>query len=243
MTQILTRTVAAAALFACAGTAAAQSTPSPAPAPAPRGEWSFAFGAATDNRSKDASKSDGDAYVWGQTEWAGASSPVYAGAGFETIRSSTGSDLELEAGVGLRPEVAGFDLDLNATYKQQVDADPGTDDDAWEFTADAMRSIGPASGRLRLQYSPDGTGSVEAWTWYEAQIGWAFTDRLQASAAIGRREQDNSDDYTGWNAGLTFAVTESLEAELRYHATDATDVPHANERYSDSLVAGITVAF
>ena len=241
MTRLLTCAVAAAALLACAGTAAAQSAP--APTPSVRGDWSFAFGAATDNRSKDASKSDGQAYVWAQTEWNSASSLVYAGAGFETIRSSTGSHLELEAGVGLRPDVAGFDLDLNATYKQQVDADPGTDDDAWEFTADAMRSIGPASGRLRLQYSPDGTGSVEAWTWYEAQIGWAFTDRLQASAAIGRREQDNSDDYTGWNAGLTFAVTNSLEAELRYHATDAADVPHANERYSDSLVAGISVAF
>ncbi len=239
MTRLLIRAVATAALLACAGTAAAQS----GPAPAPGGDWSFAFGTATDNRSKDASKSDGQAYVWGQTEWNRASSPVYAGAGFDTIRSSTGSHLELEAGVGLRRDVAGFDLDLNATYKQQVDADPGTDDDAWEFTADAMRSIGPASGRLRLQYSPDGTGSVQAWTWYEAQIGWAFTDRLQASAAIGRREQDNSDDYTGWNAGLTFAVTDSLEAELRYHATDAADVPHANERYSDSLVAGISVAF
>ena len=240
MIRLLTRAVAATAvLLACAGTAAAQS----GPAPTPRGDWSFAFGTATDNRSKDASKSDGQAYVWGQTQWDSASSLFYAGAGFDTIRSSTGSNLELEAGVGLRPDVAGFDLDLNATWKQQVDADQGTDDDAWEFTADVKRAIGPASGRLRLQYSPDGTGSVEAWTWYEAQIGWAFTDRLQASAAIGRREQDNSDDYTGWNAGLTLAVTDSLEAELRYHATDAADVPHANERYSDSLVAGISVAF
>ena len=238
MTKILIRAVAAAALLACAGTAAAQSAP--VPAPPPRGDWSFAFGAATDNRSKDASKSDGEAYVWGQTEWTSASSLVYAGAGFETIRSSTGSDLELEAGFGLRPEVAGFDLDLNATYKQQVDADPGADDDAWEFTADVKRSIGPASGRLRLQHSPDGTGGTRAWTWYEARVGWDFTDKLQATAAIGRREQDNSIDYTGWNAGFTYAVTEHLEAEVRYHATDA-NVP--GEQYADALVAGISVAF
>jgi uncharacterized protein (TIGR02001 family) len=236
MSRILTTAAVAAALLAFAGSASAQEGPAASSA----GDWSFAVGAATDNRSKEASKSDGDPYVWGQAEWASARGLFYGGAGFETIKSSTGSELELEAGFGLTPEVAGFELDLNATFKQQIGADRGADDDAWEFTADLMRSIGPASGRLRLQHSPDGTGSTRAWTWYEARAGWAFTPKLEASAAIGRREQDNSVDYTGWNAGFTYALTESLEAELRYHATDA-DVP--GEQYADALVAGISVAF
>ena len=158
----------------------------------------------------------------------------------ETIRSSTGSELELKVDAGLRPEIAGFDLDLNAAYKYQVDANPGADEDSWEFTADVKRSIGPASGRIRLQYTPDSTGSTESWTWVEARIGWDFTDKLEGTASIGRREQDNSIDYTGWNAGFTYAVTEHLEAELRYHATDA-DVP--GEQYADALVAGISFAF
>jgi uncharacterized protein (TIGR02001 family) len=236
MSRILTTASAMAALLAFAGSASAQEAPTAAPA----GEWSFALGAATDNRSKEASKSDGDPYVWGQTEWASATGLFYAGAGFETIKSSTGSELELEAGVGFTPEVAGFELDLNATYKQQVDANAGSDDNAWEFTADLARSIGPASGRLRLQHSPDGTGSTRAWTWYEARVGWEFTPKLEATASIGRREQDNSIDYTGWNAGFTYALTDNLEAELRYHATDA-DVP--GEQYADALVAGISIAF
>ena len=61
-----------------------------------------------------------------------------------------------------------------------------------------------------------------------------------ATASIGRREQDNSVDYTGWNAGFTYALTRRLEAEVRYHATDA-DLP--GEQYADALVAGISVAF
>ncbi|RZI99915.1 MAG: porin [Brevundimonas sp.] len=202
--------------------------------------WSFAAGAGTDNRSKDASKSAGEPYVWGGAEWESASGLLYAGPGFETIKSSTGSDLEAELGVGLRPEIAGFDLDLNATHKWQIDADPGTDDDAWEFTADVKRSIGPASGRVRLQHSPDGTGSTEAWTWVAARAGWDFNDKLTGTVEIGRREQDNAVDYTGWNAGFTYALTRSLEAEVRYHATDA-DVP--GEQYADALVAGISIAF
>lgn len=230
---LTTATALAAALLAMAGGAAAQDA-------APAGDWSFAVGAGTDNRSKDASKSDGDAFVWGEAEWESASGLFYAGPSFETIRSSTGSELELKASAGVRPQFAGFDLDLNAAYKYQVDANPGADADAWEFTADVKRSIGPASGRLRLQYSPDSTGSTEAWTWVEARVGWDFTDKLSGTASIGRREQDNSLDYTGWNAGFSYALTRNIEADLRYHATDA-NVP--GEQYADALVAGISFAF
>jgi opacity protein-like surface antigen len=231
---LTTAAVAATALLACASGAAAQDAASD------YGNWSFAFGTATDNRSKDASKSDGEAFVWGQAEWSSASGLFYVAPGLETIKSSGGSNLEFETTLGARPQVAGFDLDLNAAYKHQIDSNPGYDDTAWEFTADVKRSIGPASGRVRLQHSPDGTGSTEAWTWVEARLGWAFTDKLEGAASIGRREQDNSLDYTGWNAGFTYALTRNLEADLRYHATDA-DVP--GEQYADALVAGISVAF
>jgi uncharacterized protein (TIGR02001 family) len=204
------------------------------------GNWTVSFGAATDNRSKDASKTMGDAYVWGQAEWESASGLFYAGPGVETIKSSTGSELELEIGGGYRPQVLGFDLDLNATFKQQLDADPGADDDAWEFTADVKRSIGPASGRVRLQHSPDGTGSTEAWTWVSVRGGWDFSDKLTASAEIGRREQDNSVDYTGWNAGFSYALTGNIEAEVRYHDTDADA---NNPQYADAVVAGLSFSF
>lgn len=234
MIRTLTTTAAATALLALATTAAAQD-----PAP-PSGSWSFIVGAATDNRSKAASKSDGDPFVWGQAQWTSASGLFYAGPAFETIRSATGSELELEASAGVRPQFAGFDFDVSAAYKHQVDADPGADADAWELTADMKRSIGPASGRLRAQYSPDGAGATEAWTWVEAQLGWDFTDRLYASAAIGRREQDSSVDYTGYNVGVSYALTRTLEADLRWHGTDA-EVP--GEQYADRLVAGLSLAF
>lgn len=233
MIRILTTAAAATALLAIALPAAAQD------APPASGSWSFAFGAATDNRSKDVSKTDGDAFVWGEAEWESASGMFYAGPSFETVRSS-GSELEVALNAGVRPEFAGFDFDLNAKHKWLIDANPGADDDAWEFTADMKRSIGPASGRIRLQYSPDSTGATEAWTWTEAQVGWDFTDKLYASAAIGRREQDNSVDYTGYNVGLNYALTRNIEGELRWYGTDA-DVP--GEQYADSLVAGLSFAF
>ncbi len=233
MIRTLTTTAAATAVLALATTAAAQD-----PAPS-AGSWSFVVGAATDNRSKGLSKSDGDPFVWGEAQWESASGLFYAGPSFETIKAS-GSELEVALDAGVRPEFAGFDFDLNVKHKWLVDADPAADADAWEFTADMKRSIGPASGRLRAQYSPDSTGGTEAWTWVEAQLGWDFTDRLSASAAIGRREQDNSVDYTGYNLGLSYAVTRNLEADLRWHGTDA-EVP--GEQYADRLVAGLSLAF
>ncbi len=231
MIRTLTTAAAAAALLACAAPAVAQDAPS--------GSWSFAVGAATDNRSKDASKTGGDAFVWGEAEWENATGLFYGGASFETIDSS-GSDLEVKVSGGVRPQVAGFDLVLDVAHKWQIDANPGADDDAWEFTADVKRSIGPASGRLRLQYSPDSTGATEAWTWVEARLGWDFTDKLSASAAIGRREQDNNVDYTGWNAGFAYALTRNLEADLRYYSTDVA-VP--GQQYDDGLVLGLSYAF
>ena len=233
--RLLTTAFVAAALLAPAA-AHAQESP---PAPASSGDWSFSFGAATDNRSKDASKSDGEAFVWGQGAWESADGMFYGTVGAETIDGG-GSKLESELALGVRPQAAGFDFDLNVAWKNRFDADAGYDADAWEFTADASRSIGPAGARIRLQHSPDGTGSTKAWTWYEARLSWDFTPKLSGSTAIGRREQDNSIDYTGWNVGLSYALTRNLEADLRWHATDA-DVP--GEQYRDALVFGLSAAF
>lgn len=203
------------------------------------GGWSFGLGAATDNRSKDASKSEGDPFVWGEAEWENADGFFYGGADFETIKSG-GSRLEMGVGAGIRPQVAGFDLDLNVTHRWRLDSDTGVDDDAWEFTADVSRSIGPANARLQLQHSPDGAGPVKAWTWVEGRIGWDFTDKLSGTASVGRREQDNAPDYTGWNIGATYALTRDVELDLRYHDTSAKE---PGEQYASALVAGISVYF
>lgn len=229
MLRILTTAAFSTALLALAAPALAQDG----------GAWSFQVGAGSDNRSKDASKSDGDPFVWGQAQWESGDGLFYAGPSFETIKAG-GSEMELAIKGGVRPQWAGFDFDLNVQHQWRLDADAGYDDDAWEFTADMKRAIGPARARVRLQHSPDGTGATKAWTWASVQGGWDFTDKLSASAEIGRRQQDNSIDYTGYNIGVSYALTRSVEADLRWHGTDA-DMP--GEQYADALVAGVSFAF
>ncbi|HAJ03484.1 MULTISPECIES: TorF family putative porin [unclassified Brevundimonas] len=225
--------LSALTLLAIATPAAAQSMAG--------GDWAFGVGAGTDNRSKDVSKSGTDAYGWALTEWTSGDGFFYGGAGAETIDSS-GSNLEIEAGFGIRPQMGGFDFDLNATHKWRVDANPGTDDDAWEFTADVSRAIGPAKAKLRLQYSPDGTGSTEAWTWVEARASWDLTLDTALSAGIGRREQDLSVDYTGWDVGVTWQLAPAVDLDLRYHDTDA-DPTLFGDQYGSALVANVGFYF
>lgn len=231
-------TLVVAALLAAASSATAQDAVDQARSSA-LDNWTLSFGAATDNRSKEVSKSNGDAFAWGVILWESDDGLFYGGVGAEGIESN-GSSVEVETQAGVAPQYGGFDLNFNVAHKYRPGSDDGDDDDAWEFTADMSRSIGPASGRLRLQHSPDGTSTTEAWTWVEARVGWEFTPDLFATAAVGRREQDNSIDYTGWNAGVTYALNRNVEVDLRYHATDADEF---GIQFEDALVGGISFAF
>lgn len=204
------------------------------------GAWSAVVGAATDNRSKSASKSGSDPFVHGLAEWVSADGRFHAGPAFETIRSSTGSRLEVSVGAGYRPQIAGFDLGLGAVHKWQVDADPGADDDSFEFTATASRAIGPASARLQVQYSPDGVGAPFAFTWVEARLGWDLSNAVEATAALGHREQDGGIDYTGWNAGLTWTLSDRADLDLRWYDTSVSD---RGTPFDAALVAGVNLYF
>lgn len=205
------------------------------------GDWAFGVGGGSDNRSKQVSKSGTDPYAWGLAEWNSGDGFYYARPAFQTV-DSIGSDLELELAVGIRPQLAGFDLDLSVARKWYVDADPNTDNQAWEFTADARRSIGPVEGRVRIQHSPDNMGTSESGTWVEARASWDLTLDTELSAGIGRREQDMAPDYTGWDVGATWLLTSAIDLDLRYHDTDADPVLFG-DRYGSTLVASVGFYF
>lgn len=202
------------------------------------GHWSFELGAGTDNRSKGASKSANDPYVFGEAQW-NAVNGFYADIEFETIDSS-GSYVETEAEAGWQYSLGGFDFDTSASHKWRVGAVEGHDDAAWEFQFDIMRDIGPADTRLRVEHSPDGLGSTRAWTWWEGRVRFPLTDRVKAGATLGRREQDNGPDYTGWNVGAAYEVRDGLSLDLRWHDTDAHT---AGETYEGALVLSVLSTF
>ena len=122
-------------------TAAASAFAAPAFAQDEPDNWSVTFGAATDYRSKGVSKTLGDPYAFGELEWQTDNEQVYVAVAVARVKQSIGASGEADITVGYRPEVAGFNLDLNAMYRVYPDANSGTDNDYWEFTADASRYI------------------------------------------------------------------------------------------------------
>lgn len=203
-----------------------------------RGNWTFELGAGTDNRSKGASKSGADPYIFAEMQWNDASG-FYADLEFETIDSS-GSRVETEAEAGWQYSALGFDFDTSASHKWRLDAVAGHDDAAWEYQFDIIKDFGDVDTRFRVEHSPDGLGSTRAWTWIEGRVRFPLADRLKASATVGVREQDNAPDYTGWNAGVAYEVTDTTSVDLRWHGTDAEA---QGEQYEDALVASVLVAF
>ena len=208
-------------------------------ASAQSGVWKFHVGAGTDNRSRDISKSDGEATTWGRALWHSDSGMFYAGPAYETLNMG-GAELGYAFFAGARPSFAGFDFDLQTSYKALVQADKGFDDGTFEVKVDAMRAVGPVKTRLRAEYSPDGLGGTEEWSWVSAQVAYPLTRALTASAEIGYRDQENNIDYTGYNAGVTYAVAPRLGLDVRWHGTDA-NIP--GEQHNDRFVASVTYGF
>lgn len=201
--------------------------------------WFFELGAGTDNRSKNVSKSDTDAYVFGSATWQSVDRRFYVRPSFEGIQSG-GSDVEVAFATGFTPEAWGYEFDLNVAYLNRIDVDAGYDEDAWELTGNMARAIGPARGNLQVQYSPDAAGPTRSFVWVEAELGWEFSQRLSGSAAVGRREQVGAPDYTGWNAGMTLGLTEAIDLDVRYYDTSK----HAEgAEYRDAVVAEVRLAF
>jgi len=224
------------ALTALALTLAA---PAPALAQTVAGDISFDFAVGTDNRSKGASKSEGDPYAMAGVEW--EANGFYVGAEGQSIDHSNGSNLEAQISAGWRPEAAGFDFDLSATHKWYVDANPGTENQAWEFTADVSRQLTErVDARVRFQYSPDSAGSTRSWTWVEARGRVRVHPRVRLSAAVGRREQVNGRDYTAWNVGADFKINDHARLDLRWYDTD---VANPSATYSEAVVAVLSLGF
>lgn len=202
--------------------------------------FSFSFGGGTDYRSKGTSKTQGDPYAYVAAEWQTDNELFYVAGSAATVKQSFDATTELDVTFGYRPELAGFALDLSAMYRWYPDANAGADDEYWEYTADVSRSIGPVSGRLRVQYSDDNAGGGEEYTWVEGRVGYKINDKVKATAAYGQREQTNSVDYAAWNIGVNWAFAGPADLDLRYYDTDATEY---GKNYEDAFVAVVNFNF
>ncbi|MBX7248880.1 MAG: TorF family putative porin [Caulobacteraceae bacterium] len=202
--------------------------------------WRLSFGFATDYRSKGTSKTLREPYAWISQEWHTDDENYFVSVGSARVQQSFGADIETEVRAGWRPEAAGFSFDLSGLYRYYPDADKTADRDYWEVTADVSRSVGPVAARLRVQYTPDAAGTSHAFVYYEARASYRLTPKWRASAAVGRRDTEDSIDYSAWNVGVDYRVDDNVDLDLRWYDTDADD---RGKQYEDALVGAINFTF
>ena len=68
--------------------------------------------------------------------------------------------------------------------------------------------------------SPDGFGAADASIYYELNGSVPVSEKLSFSGAVGRQTYDGPGDYSTWNLGAAYALTDKLSLDLRYHDTD-----------------------
>lgn len=107
-----------------------------------------------------------------------------------------------------------------------------------EFKAAASRAFGPVTLGGAVYYSPNFFGADDNATYVEANGSFSPASKWTVSGALGYQYLDVSDDYTTWNAGVAYAITDNISVDARYHGTDV-DAP----LYDDRAVATLKFAF
>lgn len=198
---------------------------------------SFAFniGANTDYVFRGFSQTDEEPSVFGGVD--ASLGIAYAGVWVSTVDFLDSTDLEYDIYAGVKPTVGAVALDLGVIYYGYLDKG-ASNYDYWEVKAAASLPAGPGTVGVAAYYSPNYFGAADDALYYEVNGAVTIPEtKFSVSAALGRQEQDGGLDYTTWNVGVGFALTDNVSFDVRYFDTDVskTDDPLS---YADSRVVG-----
>ena len=207
---------------------------------AERPRWSANGAVASDYVFRGVSQTEEDVAVSAGLDL--TNGPFYAGAWASNVSFAGDDDTGIEADLytGVRPEFAGFNWDFGVVG--YLYDEPGAlDYDSVELKAAASRAVGPATVGAAVYWSPDFFGATEdEATYVEANAAFSPADRWTVSGALGRQFVSSDLDYTTWNLGAAFALTDTLAIDVRYHDTDEHDFGDA---YGGRAVASLKATF
>lgn len=206
----------------------------------PRLDLSANVGASTDYVFRGVSQTNEDPQLFGGLD-AAVGSIGYAGAWLSNVDFGDSTDFEFDLYAGIRPNAGPVTLDLGVIYYGYADQPGSADYDYWEGKLAASIPAGPAAFGAAVYYSPDFFGSTDEAVYYEANASAAIPNsRFTLSGAVGRQWVEGPGDYTTWNLGLGYAVTDHLGLDLRYHDTDEHRL---GDVYDSRLVGGLKLTY
>lgn len=213
---------AAAAFAAAAGSASAQ-------------DIAYSVAAQTDYVFRGFSQTAEDPAIQGSIDY--TNDIFYAGVWASNVDFGDSTDAEVDLYGGVRKEVSGFAFDVGVVGYLYVDAPElaGGDYNYVELKGAVSRAVGPVTAGAAIYYSPDFFGIDDEATYVEGNIAFTPIDKVTVTAAIGKQYLNVTDDYNTWNAGVTYAITDNLVADVRYHETDVEGVSIASDRVVGTL--------
>ena len=217
----------AAGLIGLAAPASAQSTVDVA--------WNV--GAVSDYVFRGFSQTSEDPAIQGGVDLTSGS--FYAGAWASNVDFGDDTDAEVDLYGGYRAEAGGFALDFGVIGYLYVGEPNGADYNYAEFKAAASRAVGPATFGAAVYYSPDFFGIDDEATYAEVNAAFSPAPKWTVSGALGKQWLDVSDDYTTWNVGVGYALTDKVGVDVRYHDSDVDGVPGAEDR----IVGAVKLTF
>lgn len=217
---LLAAAVAASALVAGAASA--------------EGALSYNIAATNNYIWRGVSQSNKEAAVQGGIDY--TNSTFYAGVWGSNVDFGSDASLEVDLYAGVKPTVGNWSFDFGAIYYAYPD------EDDLNF------------GELKAGFShPLGKGTIGAaiytdWEtlenpYYELNAAYPVSDKWSVSGAIGKYEA--ASEYTTWNLGASYALTENLSIDARYWDTGDHDlgaVPGRNA-YKEQIALTIKAAF
>jgi uncharacterized protein (TIGR02001 family) len=156
--------------------------------------------------------------------------PVYAG-------DETSS--ELDVFFGYAPTVGAVTLDFGVlVYNYTNDPIPYEFE---EFKVGASGEVRGTNVAAAVYYTDNFFGTEGKGVYYELVLSRPLTDKLSLSGGAGYQALLHADGQYGTvNAGLNYALTPRLSADLRYHWTDRAEI---NEFYEDRITVNLRTSF
>ncbi len=197
--------------------------------------FAFNLGANTDYVFRGFSQTGEDPSVFGGVD--ATLGKAYAGIWVSNVDFGNGTDLEYDLYAGFKPTLGAVTLDLGVIYYGYVDSPSGSNQDYVEVKAAASVPAGPATLGVATYYSPQFFGKTGDAFYYEANAAVAIPEtKFSVSGALGRQEIQKALDYTTWNVGVGFALTDNVSFDVRYFDTNLSKAQSGG--LADSRVVG-----
>jgi uncharacterized protein (TIGR02001 family) len=123
-----------------------------------------------------------------------------------------GATWEHDLSIGIRPELGPVSLDIGYVW-YLYNADAANNNSSEAYIMAEISPVDPLTLGAQFWYAPD-----DGATYTEVNASVDLIETLAASAAFGFIGNSGVDNYTTWNAGLTWTPVEPLEIDVRYHS-------------------------